>query len=246
MVLLEVEGPLATITLNDPARRNALGSAMFDALETAIESVTKNDAVHVMLVRGEGSAFCSGFDLAAAAQEPEVIGEFILRLSHVNRKLRRMPQVVVAAVQGAAIAGGCALLSACDFIFAAHDARFGYPVHRIGVTPAVNIHTLSQMIGAGAARSLLMSGELIDAVEAKRLGLVTHISESAESCLIDAMAHCRSLAAKGVHALRVTKAWLNELDGSLDDSRFDGPAQASARVADSDEMRMMLRQWNTR
>lgn len=246
MLRLEIDGAVATMVLNDPARRNALGSAMFDALEGAIESVTTNDSVHIVLLRGEGSVFCAGFDLAAAQAQPALIGEFILRLSRINRGLRRMPQIVVAAVQGAALAGGCAMLSACDIVFTARDARFGYPVHRIGVSPAVTIPTLSQAIGAGGARSLLMSGELIDAIEAKRLGLVTHISESAESCVPDALAHCIALADKGVHALRVTKAWLNELDGSLDDSRFDGPAEASARVADSQEMRTLLGDWNVR
>ena len=246
MVRLEVDGPIASIVLNDAAKRNALGSAMFYALERAIESVTHNDAAHIVLVRGEGSVFCAGFDLAAAETQPELIGEFILRLSAITRAMRRMPQIVVAAVQGVAIAGGCAMLSACDFVFAARDAKFGYPVHRIGVSPAVTIPTLSAMIGDGAARSLLMGGELIDAAEAKRLGLVTHVSESAETCLNDATAHCRALATKGLHALRATKAWLNELDGTLEDLRFDRPAKASATMAQSEEMRMMLAQWNVR
>ena len=246
MVRLEVDGPIANIVLNDAAKRNALGSAMFDALERAIESVTHNDAAHIVLLRGEGNVFCAGFDLAAAQTQPELIGDFILRLSAINRTLRRMPQVVVAAVQGAAIAGGCAMLSACEFVFAAQDAKLGYPVHRIGVSPAVTINTLSQVVGEGAARSLLMGGELIDAAEAKRLGLVTHVSQSAEACLNDATAHCRALAAKGLHALRATKAWLNELDGTLEDVRFDRPAKASGTMARSKEMRMMLAQWNVR
>jgi enoyl-CoA hydratase/carnithine racemase len=246
MIIREIHGPIATLVLNDPGHRNAMGSAMFDALEGALDAVTRNDAVHIVLFRGEGNGFCAGFDLAAAAKQPELIATFILRLSKVNRMLRTMPQVVVAAVQGAAIAGGCAILSACDFVFAAQDAKLGYPVHRIGVSPAVTINTLSQAIGEGAARSLLMGGELIDADEAKRLGLVSHVSATAESCVSDAMAHCRSLASKGVRALRVTKAWLNELDGSLDETRFNAPAAASAQIASSDEMRTMLTQWNSR
>lgn len=243
MILLETQQPIATISLNDPSRRNALSMPMFDALDAAVQRIAGDSSLHIILLRGEGSVFCAGFDLAAAVDDPELMAQFIMRLSQLNRSLRRMPQIVVAAVQGAAIAGGCAILSACDFIFASQDATLGYPVHRIGVSPAVTIPTLQQAIGGGAARSLLMGGELITAVEAHRLGLVTHLSSSSATVHADAMAHCRMLAEKGPHALRVTKAWLNELDGSPDDERFDQPARASADMTQTDEARRLLAHW---
>jgi methylglutaconyl-CoA hydratase len=171
------------------------------------------------------------------------MAEFIMRLSRLNRALRRLPQVAVAEVRGAAIAGGCAILSACDFVFAARDAKLGYPVHRIGVSPAVTIPTLQQAIGPGAARSLLMSGELIDAEETHRIGLVTHVSDASEAVSIDAMKHCRALATKGTHALRITKKWLNELEGSLDETAFDGSANASAAMTATQEARRLLANW---
>lgn len=245
-VTVHVGPPIATITLNDPARRNALGTAMFDALEAAVKDIAGQTDIHIVLLRGEGSVFCSGFDLAAAVENPQLMSQFIMRLSALNRSLRRMPQIVVAEVSGAAIAGGCAMLSACDFEFAARDAKLGYPVHRIGVSPAVTIPTLQQAIGPGAARSLLMQGELIDAIEAHRLGLVTHISDSSECVAADAMNHCRMLAKKGLHALRVTKHWLNELDGSLNDASFDSPARASAAMTHTEEARALLSNWQTR
>ncbi len=244
-VKITSEGPVGVIALNDPAKRNAMTLAMFDGLDAAVREIAANEAIHVVLIRGEGSVFCAGFDLAAAMEDAALMEQFIVRLSKFNRAVRRMPQVVTAAVQGAAIAGGCALLSACDFVVAARDAMLGYPVHRIGVSPAVTIPTLSQAIGGGAARSLLMSGELITALEGHRLGLITHLSDSAETVLADAMAHCTRLAAKGPHALRVTKAWLNELDGSLDDARFDGPAKGSATLK-GEEARTMLANWQAK
>lgn len=246
LVMVHVDQPIATITLNDSARRNALGTAMFDVLETAVQDIAGRADIHIVLLRGEGSVFCSGFDLAAAVNDSNLMAQFIMRLSGLNRSLRRMPQIIVAEVRGAAIAGGCALLSACDFVFAARDAKFGYPVHRIGVSPAVTIPTLQQAIGLGAARSLLMQGALIDAIEAHRLGLVTHVSDSSDSVAADAMNHCRMLAKKGLHALRVTKRWLNELDGSLNDASFDGPARASAAMTHTEEARTLLSNWQTR
>ncbi len=245
-VLIENSGAIANIALNDPAKRNALGLEMFDALDEIIARVANDPSIHIVLLSGQGSAFCAGFDLAAAVNEPTLMGTFIQRLSLLNRALRRMPQVVVAAVQGAAIAGGCALLSACDFVFVSPDAKLGYPVHRIGVSPAVTIPTLSQAVGAGAARSLLMSGELIDGYQAKQLGLATHVSTTSDDAVQAARAHCVSLSAKGFQALRITKHWLNELDGSLDDEQFSAPALASSQQTNSTEAAQMLQAWNTK
>lgn len=246
-VQCDIMGPLATLTLNDPQRRNALGSAMFDELERTIGAFTNADDVRVIVLRGAGSSFCAGFDLPAAIAEPRLLSTFITRLSALNRGFRRLPQVVVAAVQGSALAGGCAMLSACDFVVAAPDAVFGYPVHRIGLSPAVTIPTLSQAIGAGAARVVLMGGELMNAAEAQRLGLVTHLAASTDSVHREAEDLARALLAKPAHAQRVTKAWLNELDGSLDDARFDGPANATAaEVVKTETVEMLRAFWAAR
>ncbi len=239
-VIVSREGAVVAIALNDPDRRNALGVAMFDALDTALKALVADDETRVVLLRGEGRAFCAGFDLAAAVEDSSLMGTYIERLSGVTRRLRRLPQVVVAAVQGAAIAGGCALLSACDFVVMAADAKAGYPVHQLGVTPAVTIPTLQQAIGAGPARALLLGGALLDGAAAHRIGLATHLAASTESVRDEAMDVCRMLAAKPPGGLRATKAWLNELDGSLDGRRFEGPARSSAAAAGSDEARRML------
>ncbi|MCI0362547.1 MAG: enoyl-CoA hydratase-related protein, partial [Phycisphaerales bacterium] len=138
----------------------------------------------------------------------------------------------------------CAILSACDFVFVAADATLGYPVHRIGVSPAVTIPTLHQAIGFGAARSLLMGGQLITGADAHRLGLATHLAANASAARAAAASHCQALSHKGTNALRVTKAWLNELDGSLSDAGFDRPAIASAAIATDDEARALLAKWS--
>ncbi len=231
------------VVLNDPQRRNALGLTMFDALDAALANAANDQNASTILLRGEGPAFCAGFDMVAAAADSELVSQFIVRLSAVNRTIRRSPQVVVAAVQGAAIAGGCAVVSACDFVVVSPEATLGYPVHRLGVSPAVTIPTLSKAIGFGAARELLMSGQLIDGREAHRRGLATHLAKSNESVLEEARVFCEILRGKGRHALRVTKQWINELDGSLEDQAFDGCARASAMLASEDEAKQMLRHW---
>jgi enoyl-CoA hydratase/carnithine racemase len=106
---------------------------------------------------------------------------------------------------------------------------------------------LQMAIGPGAARSLLMSGELIDGTTAHRLGLATHLSQSSESVHRDALEHCQNLAAKPPHALRVTKAWLNEIDGSLEDESFDQAASASMKLtSDAQAIAMLQSMWKTK
>ena len=247
LVQLGFEDSIATIVLNDPKRRNAMSIAMFDALDEAVRDVAVRNDVHVLLLHGKGKAFCSGFELGAVIDDPTLMKEYIDRLSATIRALRRLPQPVVAAVHGAAIAGGCAMVSACDIVIASATAKFGYPVHNIGVSPAVNITTLQQAIGLGAARSLLMGGELIDGATAHRQGLVHHLTNDDEAVLAKAVSMCQQLTEQSPQALRVTKGWLNELDGSLDDDLFDGPRDGSAEIADSDEAMGRLRAfWSRR
>lgn len=246
-VLLETKPPIAELILNDPDKRNALSEAMFEALDARLAELAEHQGIAIVLLRGSGNAFCAGFDLAAGVEDITTLKQFIERLSHVTRRLRRLPQVVIAAVHGPAIAGGCALLSACDFVVTAPDVQMGYPVHRIGISPAVTIPTLVAAIGPGATRSLLMQGRLIGGVQAKRIGLATHLAANADAVMHEAKSLGETLAGHGRHALRVTKAWLNELDGSLEDDRFDRPADDSAQQATDEEAQAMLKAfWSQR
>jgi len=247
MIVEQRDEHVAIIGLNDPAKRNALSIAMFDALEAALDRIRADDSIRALLIRGEGPAFCAGFDLQAVVEQPSLMAEFIHRLSRLIRGLRRLPVPVVASVHGAAIAGGCAILSACDFVIIARDARVGYPVHRIGVSPAVTLPTLLQAVAPGAARALVMSGDLIDGAESQRIGLASHLAPEAASAHRDALALAQLLASRPPHAMRITKHWLNEIDGSLDDSRFDDVANGSASPTWSAEAISRLREvWRTR
>jgi enoyl-CoA hydratase/carnithine racemase len=246
LVRLEFPGRTATLTLADAERRNAMSVAMFDALESAVAAVARHEASVVLRIRADGPAFCAGFDLGACVADSTLLASFIRRLSTLNRSIRRLRQVVVVEVQGAALAGGCAMLSACDFVCVAPDVTLGYPVHRIGVSPAVSLPTLTQATG-GAARPLTLGGDLIDGRTALRIGLATHCAAAPDALpsLVDGLVE--RLLTKGPNALAATKRWLNELDGSDRDDAFERTAEGSAALCGGSECLAMLTTfWNSR
>ncbi len=230
---------IVELVLNDPDRRNAMTVSMFDALDAALDGDEVRKARAIVL-SGRGPALCAGFDLPAAIDEPELLETFIVRLSRIARAVRRTPAPVIAAAHGAAIAGGCALVSACDLIIADADARLGYPVHRIGLSPAVSYPTLASIIGPGPSRTLMMSGRLWTGREAYDAGFVTRLVDQPEDVPAAARKLAKTIAGHGPYAVRVTKAWLNELDGSLDDDRFEPVATATGHATQSDETAAML------
>jgi len=154
---------------------------------------------------------------------------------------------VIAQVHGAALAGGCALLAGCDFVVTSPDAQLGYPVHRIGVSPAVSLPALVAGAGHGGARRITMGGDIFDGAQAVRIGLASHCAPSAAELepFVDALAD--RLMGKGPHAMRATKRWLNELDGSADPVLHRHAELASAAAASGDEFAGLLRAfWEAR
>ncbi len=214
---------------------------MFDQLEQAINTMTAAcNSVSVLRLVGRGPAFCAGFDLSEVRHDPEMMGVYIRRLSHVNRLLRRAPQVIVAEVHGAALAGGCALLGACDFVIVEASTKLGYPVHRIGVSPAVTLPTLMPAIGAGHARSLVLSGQIINGSEAVRIGLASQVETGKDQLERASVALCQRLANHAPQTLAITKEWFNKSDGSLDDDIFNATADASCDLVHGKEAITML------
>ena len=237
---LDISAPVALLEMNVPARHNALNTEMLADLQSGLDRVEREHRGPVLRGRGRGSSFCSGFDLDLIEGDRAILDHFLRELSTISRRLRRMRKVVVAEVQGSALAGGCALLSSCDLVCVAPDARIGYPVHRIGVSPAVSIPTLASMIGSSQAGRLMLSGDIIDGREAMRIGLAHHLADSSQALpeLVDDV--CASLAGKGWNALAVTKAWVNEIIGSDSDDDFDRTLEGSIRTGRSEEATRML------
>jgi enoyl-CoA hydratase/carnithine racemase len=241
------------ITLADPSRRNALGNAMFSALNERlmVAALAADDRLithdgsrigaDVLVIRGEGHSFCAGFDLAACVAHSEQLRVLVMDLSRTVLALRTLPIPVVCEVRGAALAGGCALLAGADFVIVSPDAQLGYPVHRIGVSPSVTIPALLANAGAGSTRFATMGGNIFDGQSAVRAGLATHCSATPESLTQECHELVTSLLAKAPVASRATKHWINQLDGSTDETRFHHAAEASAAAAEGDEFAVMLR-----
>jgi methylglutaconyl-CoA hydratase len=176
-------GDIATITLSRPEKRNAISTEMTSDLMNAFGEIEASSA-RVAILTGEGKAFCSGIDLAAlqaiATQSPLENLEDARRFALLLRRIWSFPKPTIAAVNGAAVAGGCGIATLCDFTLAVPEATFGYPEVRIGFLPAIVAVFLVRQIAEKHARDLLLTGRIIDAAEAQRLGLVTEVAPAAE------------------------------------------------------------------
>ncbi len=175
-VLLDAAGGVARLTLNRPQAMNALNRAVAAALEEALERVAAMDDVSVLLVRGEGRAFCAGNDIAEMG---EITGDEARTLSQrfavIMDRFSRLPQVTLAVVGGYALGGGCMLAVAQDLRIASDHAKFGLPEVTLGFNPGYGIARFLDVVGGGHGRDLLLSGRTIRAVEALRIGLVNRV-----------------------------------------------------------------------
>src|ERR1700682_5393561 len=177
-LLVETAGPITRITLNRAEKRNAISSGMIAELQSALDAIEKTKS-RVVIVTGAGKAFCAGMDLemlgSIAQQSPAENQEDSRRIAKMFRRIWSFPKPMIAAVNGAALAGGCGIATLCDFTIAVPEAKFGYTEVRIGFLPAIVSVFLIRQIGEKRARDLLLTGRMVEAAEAKEMGLVTEI-----------------------------------------------------------------------
>ncbi len=250
LALLTINSPRAVLTINRPDSRNALSidllaalHARVDELAAYIDSAPPDKRVTVLTVTGAGKAFCAGMDLkqvigdATGAAPRKLLGT----LAELCVKVRSLPAVTIAAVNGAAIGGGCGLTTVCDFAITHADAKMGFPEVDLGVCPAVVAPWLVRKIGAGRARAVLLRGGLMSGRQAHDLGLVSECVDSREELddAVDRLA--QKLAGGGASALAATKKLLNELDGSLDAGLAARAAELSASVLMTPEAQATLK-----
>jgi methylglutaconyl-CoA hydratase len=169
---------ISTITLNRPDKRNAISFDLIDDLLRALNEVARSSA-HILILTGAGKAFCSGMDLddlkTVASRSPAQNRGDSENMAGMFRALYEFPKITIAAVNGAAVAGGMGLATLCDFTLAVPEAKFGYPEVRIGFVPAIVATFLLRQIGEKHARDLLLTGRVIGTEEALRLGLINEI-----------------------------------------------------------------------
>jgi methylglutaconyl-CoA hydratase len=232
---LTFEARIATLTLSRAEKRNAISHQLIDDFMAALQEVERSPA-QVLIVAAEGKAFCAGMDLedlqALATQTAEENQRHSLRIAMLFRSLYDFPKTTIAAVNGAAIAGGAGLATLCDFTLAATSASFGYTEVRIGFVPAVVSAFLIRQVGEKYARDLLLTGRIITAQEGYRMGLVNEVLEA-----VHLRAGARGLAEQLLEnspaSLRATKALLREYakDALERDVQSGMKANASIRMS---------------
>lgn len=196
-VLCTREGAIATITLNRPDKLNALNAELLgelDALLQTLSDATGADAISCAILTGAGDkAFAAGADIAAMVGMSTEQARAFSALGHrVCTRIERAPFPVIGAVQGFALGGGCELALACDFLYASEKAKFGQPEVNLGVIPGFGgTQRLSRRVGIGRARELCYTGDIVDATEAYRIGLVNAVLPHA-----DLTTRARNVAAK--------------------------------------------------
>jgi methylglutaconyl-CoA hydratase len=236
--------PAAIVTLNRTDKRNALSLGLIDALIAACTRARDDPAARCLILTGAGSVFCAGMDLAELAAtieapaQKDAVWENALRLGTLYELIYTMAKPTIAAINGAAVAGGAGLVTVCDLAVAVPEARFGYPEVRRGLVAAMVMPHLLRHVGERTARYLLLTGEVVDAAEACRVGLINVVTPP-EQLMEQAHSWARSLAEGGPQALRQTKGLLHRF--SRQAVSLEEAAQASAAPRLTEECQQGLR-----
>lgn len=228
--------PVAVLTLDRPEKKNALTPQMLDELRCAVSQASGRAGAVVLA--GAGPVFCSGFDLTLCRDVSDALRELLTGLSGVIRMFRDCPAPVVVAAHGAAIAGGCALLAGADAVVTHGACRLGYPVVRLGISPAVNASFLLDAIGPGTTREWLLGGQILSGQEAFRRGLAHELVDAPKAVRESAVGLAMNLASKPAGGLSATKRWLNQL--SLAPDAAERGLLASLTLVGGDEERQRL------
>lgn len=238
-ILVTDDADIRTITLNRPERRNAMNPEMQLELIAAMEDAAVSSC-RVVVFRGAGDAFCAGLDLSAlqtmndkTAADHRTDAQ---RIATLFRTLYELPRPTIAAVHGAAIAGGTGVATICDFTLAVPSAKFGYTEARIGFVPAIVSAFLALQIGDKRSRDLLLTGRLFDAGEAYRLGLVNEVVD-ADALDQRVLELAQTLAANSPESLAATKRLLAAQNKAWLDAAITQALDANARARETEDFK---------
>jgi methylglutaconyl-CoA hydratase len=235
------EDRVGIITLNRPEKRNALSFDLISELSAAFEKFELDDHVNVVILKANGETFCAGADIADLQRlQTYSFEQNLADSNHLKELLLRiytLKKVVIAQVQGHALAGGCGLATVCDFIFTVPEAKFGYPEVKIGFIPAIVMIFLLRKIGESKAKRLLLSGDQVSAEQAFQIGLVHEIvaRENLEKHVLDFAT--RLVRTNSSHAMMVTKQMTTKLYSMSLQESLSFAADMNARARESDDFR---------
>ncbi len=215
-VLWTNEGSIRRITLNRPAKRNALTDEVIAGIMEGLREADSDERTRAIVITGSGNDFCSGADLSALKTISEASVEENIEdarsLMELFLLIRKVRVPVVAAVRGRALAGGCGLASACDMVIASTSARFGFPEVKIGFVPAIVMAILRRNVSEKRAFELITLGEEIGAEEANQIGLVNRVFND-ETFDQEIAAYVHRFEKTSKSAVLLTKSLLYQIDG---------------------------------
>jgi enoyl-CoA hydratase/carnithine racemase len=229
--------PVRVLAIANPEKRNALTPALLEDLARSVRAFGQvpPERESALVLTGRGHGFCAGFDMLLTRDDPGVLGELLTGLAEVIQALRALDKPVVIGAYGYAIAGGCALLGGADVVVTDSAARLGYPVVRLGISPAVSGPTLRAMVDPGRARERMLDPETISGREAAAIGLAHVCVDQPEDVIPKALNIARSLGAKPAGAVAASKRLLREIDGGSDPAAVRAALAASLGLVGSDE-----------
>jgi len=240
-VLYEVAHRIATITLNRPEKRNALNPELVTSLTNFLSKAGADDEVKVIILKANGQAFSAGADLAYLQQlqhntyEDNLADSTLLKTLYTT--ILYLPKVVIAQIEGHAIAGGCGLATVCDVIFSVPEANFGYTEVKLGFVPAIVSCFLMRKTSETIAKLILLSGELFSANTALTYNLITFVTkkeEIAQKVINFALDLCENTSS---NALSVTKQLINETTYAGLEDNLALAVQINATVRESDDFK---------
>lgn len=213
-------GEVATLTLNRPQARNALSVELMSALQDELDAIRDDSSVKAVVLAANGPVFCAGHDLKEmrASRDRDYYHELFRQCSRLMVSIVRLPQPVIASVQGVATAAGCQLVASCDLAVAVESARFATPGVSIGLFCSTPMVALSRTVHRKHAMEMLLTGEMVTAEEAWRMGLVNRVV-AGDALEETTQALAEAITGKSGYVLRIGKqAFYRQLEMSLDDA----------------------------
>lgn len=209
-LIIEKQDNICTVKINNPEALNALNSIILKELDAVFTEIREDNSIDVVVLTGEGRSFVAGADIAQMSTMNAIEGKAFGELgASIFRKIELLDKVVIAAVNGFALGGGCELAMACDIRIASVKAKFGQPEVGLGITPGFSgTQRLSRLVGLGKAKELIYTADVIVAEEAYRIGLVNKVVEP-EALMDESMAMAKKIASKAPLAVRYAKEAIN-------------------------------------